>query len=297
MEGRLRTPHKLEVVRSLGKGAFGQVFLMRDPADNHHYAVKTEPCDAAIPQLPIEFKVYRRLRNAPNVARAFAMWTGRQRDHDSGNGASDPAATADDPRLRYLALERLGPSLEHLRKQLTNWDVLWWVAPQAIAALEAMHNEGLLHRDIKPENLLTAEAGLRSQRVVLIDFGLAKRYRHADGSHQPWRNKKRLTGTVRYASIHTHMGEEQSRRDDLESLGYVLVFLLRHQLPWIGLAKGQARSDQHQAVAEMKSRMSVDTLCQGLPPPLATYLRLVRRYEYDETPDYHTLRVLFKGEH
>jgi serine/threonine protein kinase len=296
MEGRLQHPHRLEVLRSLGKGAFGQVFLMRDPADDSHYAVKTEPCDAAIPQLPIEFKVYRRLRNAPHIARAHAMWTGRDRDEDSGNGASDPAATADDPRLRYLALERLGPSLEQLRTQLTSWDVLRWVAPQAVTALEAMHGRGLLHRDIKPENLLTGEAGLRSQRVVLIDFGLAKRYRLTDGSHLPWRTGKRLTGTVRYASVHTHMGEEQSRRDDLESLGYVLVFLLRHQLPWIGLAKGKTRPDQHRAIAEMKSRVSIDVLCQGLPSALATYLRLVRRYEYDETPDYNTLRALFKCE-
>merc|ERR1740121_2880022 len=104
-----------------------------------------------------------------------------------------------------------------------------------IHRLQGLHAKGLLHRDIKPENFLVG-LGANAHKVFAIDFGLSKRFRDSrTRAHIPFREGKRLTGTARYVSINTHLGLEQSRRDDLESVGYVLLYFLRGSLPWQGL--------------------------------------------------------------
>lgn len=100
-----------------------------------------------------------------------------------------------------------------------------------ISRVEFVHSKNFLHRDIKPDNFLMG-LGKRASMLFLIDFGLAKRFITRDGLHIPFKDKKNLTGTARYASINTHLGLEQSRRDDMESVGYVLVYLLKGSLPW-----------------------------------------------------------------
>lgn len=103
---------------------------------------------------------------------------------------------------------------------------------QVINSLKFLHSKGYLHRDIKPDNIMIGK-NENSHRVYIIDFGLAKKYILSDGSHIPMKEGKKLTGTARYASINTHLGLEQSRRDDLESLAYLMVFLFKTKLPWM----------------------------------------------------------------
>jgi len=101
-----------------------------------------------------------------------------------------------------------------------------------ITRLESMHNNNFIHRDMKPDNFLMGLKG-KAAVVYVIDFGLSKRYRDPKtGQHIPYRDGKSLTGTARYASVNTHIGIEQSRRDDLESIGYILLYLLKGSLPW-----------------------------------------------------------------
>ena len=101
-----------------------------------------------------------------------------------------------------------------------------------IQRLEKVHEERIIHRDIKPDNLLIGGTESTRDNVYIIDFGLAKCFKNSEGEHIPYKDGKNLTGTARYASAATHLGIEQSRRDDLEGAGYVLLYLLKGQLPW-----------------------------------------------------------------
>jgi len=101
-----------------------------------------------------------------------------------------------------------------------------------VKRIERVHEERIIHRDIKPDNFLIGGTELNKDNIYIIDFGLAKAYRDSEGKHIPYRDGKNLTGTARYASIATHKGKEQSRRDDLETIGHVLLYFLKGSLPW-----------------------------------------------------------------
>lgn len=122
--------------------------------------------------------------------------------------------------------------------------------------IEYVHQRHFLHRDIKPDNFLIG-TGKRANKIYIIDFGLAKRYIQKDYTHIPYRDNKNLTGTARYASINTHLGIEQGRRDDLESLGYVLMYFLKTQLPWQNL-KANNKKDKYERIMEKKLSTSIE---------------------------------------
>lgn len=247
---------------------------MRDPCDGHEYAVKMEDIDVKLPQLEYEFNVYRELQGCPGIPLAFSWWPDKTQ------------------KKFCLAMQVMGPSLDKCMNKITEWDIVHWIAPKAISILEHVHNRHLVHRDVKPENFLTGRSGINSHEIYLVDFGLSKKFRDAGGQHIPYHSGKSLTGTVRYASINTHRGIQQSRRDDLESLGYVLLFLLKKKLPWAGLPAAD-QQDQNEKVARMKYTLPLETLCEGLPPAFLYYFRYIRKLEYDATPDYGLLKGYF----
>jgi serine/threonine protein kinase len=131
--------------------------------------------------------------------------------------------------------------------------------------------------------------------VYIIDFGLAKKYRDTrTHQHIPYRENKNLTGTARYASINTHLGIEQSRRDDLESLGYVLMYFNRGSLPWQGL-RAATKRQKYERISEKKMSTPIEELCRGFPAEFATYLNYCRTLRFDEKPDYSYLRQLLRN--
>ena len=159
--------------------------------------------------------------------------------------------------------------------------------------IEHVHSKGLIHRDIKPDNFL-AGIGRNRSLIYLIDFGLSKRYRETKtGDHIPYKSGKSLTGTARYASLNTHLGIEQSRRDDLESLGFVLLYHLKGSLPWQGL-KVKNKQEKYDVIKDKKKNTTIESLCYGQPEEFANYLNACRKLRFDEKPDYDSLRKLFK---
>ena len=130
--------------------------------------------------------------------------------------------------------------------------------------------------------------------VYLIDYNLSRKFRDTKTlSHIPYRESCSLVGTVRYASINAQLGIEQSRRDDLESLGYLLVYFLKGHLPWQGL-QAATKAEKNQEILECKIITLPETLCEGLPEEFPVYLNYVRNLQFDEKPDYSFLRKLFK---
>ena len=136
--------------------------------------------------------------------------------------------------------------------------------------------------------------GKKKNLVYAIDFGLAKRYRDPKtGVHISYRDGKSLTGTARYASVNTHLGIEQSRRDDLEALGYIIVYFLRGDLPWQGL-KAKNMKEKYEKIKEKKVTTQLSDLCKGFPEETQTFISYARELRFEDKPDYSYLKKLIR---
>lgn len=210
-----------------------------------------------------------------------------------------------------MVMDLLGPTLEELFTERCggrfSLKTILYIADQALRRIEYIHSKNFVHRDIKPENFAVGLSNSSSNSnsnsnnsnssvIYCIDFGLAKRYRDETHAHVPYREGKRLTGTARYASINTHLGVEQSRRDDLESLAYVLLYFARGSLPWQGIRAPDGRdSTKFDLICDMKRRTTPEDLCAGLPEELMLFLAYARALHFEDKPDYAYLHALVKS--
>lgn len=262
--------------RKLGSGSFGDIYLAVHEQTGKEFAVKMESARCKHPQLLYEAKLLRHLQGGPGIANVYY---------------------ADiEGEYNVMVMDLLGPSLEDLfnycNRKLSLKTVLN-LADQMLERVEYLHSKNFIHRDIKPDNFLIG-AGKKNRTLYMIDFGLAKRYRDPrTHQHIPYKENKNLTGTARYASVNAHLGLEQSRRDDLESVGYVLLYLLVGSLPWQGL-KANTKHEKYQRIMDKKMSTSIETLTRGLPVEFSKYFSYVKALKFDDRPDYAFLRQVFQ---
>ena len=194
-------------------------------------------------------------------------------------------------------MELLGPSLENLFQMLNkkfSLKTACMLGIQMIDRIEYLHSRKLIHRDIKPDNFVIGR-GNNSHTVYILDFGLAKKYWSTrQNRHLPFCTNKKLTGTARYASINALSGCEQGRRDDLESIGYIIMYFLRGSLPWQGL-KVNNIDDRYKKICDKKKATSAKELCNGFPKELELFVKYTRNLGFMDVPDYEYLRNLLKS--
>lgn len=193
-------------------------------------------------------------------------------------------------------MDMLGPSLEDVfqscKRQFDLKTVLM-IAIQLIKRIEKCHDERIIHRDIKPDNFLIGGNENTKDSIFIIDFGLAKCYWNSEGEHIAYRDGKNLTGTARYASLNTHKGIEQSRRDDLETIGHVLLYFLKGSLPWQGLP-GKSKNEKYNNIKKKKLETSLDELCKGFPIEFKEFMEYCRSLKFEQDPDYKYIIDLFE---
>ena len=267
---------RFSVKKRIGGGSFGEIFLGTDTETGGEVAIKLEPARTHAPQLEFESRIYSILEGGVGVPKIF--WFGKEAQYN------------------ILVMEKLGSSLEDLfqasRCQLSLKTVLM-IVEQTLTLVQFLHQRSIIHRDIKPDNFIMG-TGAHEGQVYVIDFGLSKRYRHPKSfEHIPLVEHKSMTGTARYASINAMKGLEQSRRDDLESLGYVWMYLLRGSLPWQGLP-AKTQGEKMRKIAETKEGTKLEDLCKGFPAEFHEYFRRVRNLKFEEQPNYLGLKTLFR---
>ena len=272
---------KYKILKIIGKGSFGSVYKGKNIITDEPVAIKVEDISAPGNILQHEAYILFYLKNygIPEF-KSYGVYK----------------------RYRMLVQSLLGENTENIfsdNNDLYNEKIrksvikdVCMIAIQLIDRLEFIHSKYIIHRDLKPENIML---DLQTKSIVhLIDFGMAKKYRSGKTKkHVKFSIPYRLTGTARYCSINALKGTEQSRRDDLESAGYVLIYLAQNKnLPWAGLNIID-KVERYRAIYQIKKKIKPEDLCQLLPTQFYEYIKYVKGLNFEQDPDYNYLRGLF----
>ncbi|CAG8565203.1 7465_t:CDS:2 [Ambispora leptoticha] len=290
------------VQEKIGEGSFGEVFRVLHNVTGKDYAAKREPIDTLDnTHLENEVEFLNLLKQYDFVPKC--QWFGIYGVY------------------KVCVMDLLGPTLKQVRATFDKLPVpiVSDLAIQMVTIMEKVHSHGIVYRDVKPDNFLLerefklpvtsklsdnesdeeetnsqpADAQILYQRkhtVSIIDFGLSTYYRDPiTGEHISGQYVKYKTGTARYASINIHKGKVHTRRDDLESLGYLFIDLLKGRLPWSGL-KARNAQEGWKKMKDWKQELSLEELCKDLPRGFMTFLQYTRSLRFAEDPDYNYLR-------
>lgn len=259
--------NKYEIKRLIGSGSFGKIYEGINIRTKEELAIKIEPIHLETNSLKYETKIYQYLNGTNGIA--SLKWYGT------------------DMSYRYMVITLLGDSLSFLTNKygFFSLEVTFQIALNSIDIIQSIHDKGLIHRDIKPDNFLFGK-GANKNKLNIIDFGICKRYTNDDGKHNEFKKISKIIGSLNYCSINAHELCELSRRDDLESLGYILIYLSSGQLPWENLTL-------EEEIGKRKKLLTSNIKIPGIEDILITYLNYVKKLEFTETPDYDYIKKLF----
>ena len=262
---------KYRAIKKIGEGSFGKVYKAEYKGE--YYAIKFESISEGQNLLEAEATIMSYLKG-PNIP--FIKTYGNNSEYN------------------ILVMELMGKSLEEIFniKQKFSVKTTAMLGYQIVTVLKYIHDRHIIHRDMKPDNFVMGY-DYKNAKLYLLDFGLAKKYRSSKTLVQyPYIKKKKLAGTARYASIHALEEMEQSRRDDLESAGYVMMYFLRGSLPWQGL-KIKAKEDRYKRILDKKKETTSEELCKDFPEEFKYYMDYTKNLGYTENPDYEKLKKNF----
>ena len=267
--------NKYRLVEKLGEGTFGMIFK----------------CESSDGLCAFKFEKKRYGRKSLLKAESQIM------QELKGYGIPRIISYIEEGDYNIMIMELLGKSLEGLLRQYSDerlsLKTVCLLGIEMIKILNNIHDKHFIHRDIKPDNFAIGYS--EQDKLYLLDFGLAKQYRSAKTLKQKEMQKnKRLTGTARYASINALRGYDQSRRDDLESVAYVLAYLLRGNLPWQGIL-GKTKEEKYAKILYKKQNITSDQLFIGFPKEFSIYYDYCKNLGYEEEPKYDYLISLFKN--
>jgi len=269
--------YKLLLNHKLGNGAFGEIYKGEEISTHKKIAIKCETVQQnKTSALKSEIEILRYLRGIQGIPKIYLYIFSKS--------------------YNFMLFELLGPNIDELfnlcHKKFSLPTVLS-LGLQMLNRIETIHSLHIIHRDIKPENFLIGKKD-KISTIYLCDFGLAKRFRDKKtGNHIPYNTKKHFAGTPYFASVYTHLGCEQSRRDDLESLAYILIYLGCGTLPWRGL-KTKGKDEKYSKILSKKMNVKSEELLNGLPNEFMDFLQNVRNLQFEEKPDYEYLRSLLR---
>ena len=272
----IRVGGRYRLGKKIGTGSFGEIFEGTDIFDNSSVAIKLEHNTVKYPQLLFEAKL---LKSIPGTGIPTMHWFGIAGEYNA------------------MVMELLGQNLEDLFNYCTKnftLKTILMITIQLIERIKHVHENNYVHRDIKPENFLVGKDST-AKTIYILDFGLAKRYRDEHTHiHIPLKENRNLTGTARYASCNAHNGLEQSRRDDMESIAYVILYFFKGKLPWQGL-KCKDKNEKYAKIKEMKMNTTPEKLCEGFPNEFAKYLTMVKKLGFEEEPAYKEYIQMFNN--
>ena len=265
--------NKYKIIKRLGRGSFGNIFLVE--YQNKLYAMKLENTKKGYYILDKEVYLMIHLYG-PRIpyVKSFGQCG----------------------YYNVLVMELLGKSLEDIKSILPSKKMtipcICKLSYQMLQILEHIHKRSFIHRDVKPENFIMG-LGPNNKFLYMIDFGFAKTYRDPTTlAHYPLKKNDGITGTARYASINTLRGFTQSRKDDLESLAYVIIYLSKGTLPWANITSDN-KDELYNLITKVKFETTVENLCSGLPQQFLDFVRYIRGMTFEQEPDYKYLRNLF----
>jgi serine/threonine protein kinase len=268
--------NRYQLGKKIGSGSFGIIFDAYDMKQKYNIAIKFESYMCDNPQLTYEYKIYKHLQGFYGIPKVYEMF--KDKFHNE--------------KYYGMSMDLFESSLENKFQECNCKFSLKTVCSLAIEMLKIIkeiHNNSIIHRDLKPDNFLID----KDNSIYICDFGLSKLFRDSKThEHILYKENKTLTGTPRYVSINNHLGVQQSRRDDLESLMYVLIYFYNGKLPWQGL-KEINRKKKNQIIMEKKLSIPIPYLCRKLPDEFSTYLEYARCLRFTDTPDYDALIKLF----